>query len=95
MYNKKQIEKNLNLFTISLDEIFTKITLNPHDEFLYERAEVTLELAEHVKSSLSIFKDKYIKEVIRIINSYSSVYNAVVRLKKYQKEMLKTPVNVF
>lgn len=94
MYNKKEIEKNLNLFTSSLDEIFTKITLNPYDEVLYERVETTLELAEHVKASLSKFKDKYIKDVIKTIDSYALRYS-VVDQRKYQKEMLKMPAHVY
>lgn len=94
MYNKKEIEKNLKLFTSSLDEIFTKIALNPYDKILYERAETTLELAEYVKASLSRFKDKYIKDAIKTIDSYALHYS-VIDQRKYQKEMLKTHAFIF
>jgi hypothetical protein len=82
-YNKKEIEKNLNLFESSLNEVFAKLMLNHSNEILYQRAKTTLELAEHVKDSLKKYKDAYIKKVMSIIELYQ------LRFERIKTKILK------
>lgn len=83
MYNKTQIEKNLTLFTQSLDEVFAKIAIYENNDLLRERAEVTLVLGDLVKSSLGRFDDGYIKNVISTIDTYSKKF---AEIKDFSKE---------
>ncbi len=76
-YNKEQIDKNLMLFESSLNEVFAKLLAGNINPVLYERIEVTLELAEFVKDSLKKYNDSYINGVTSKIDAYKSRYEEI------------------
>lgn len=80
MYNKKQIEKNMMLFESSLNEVFAKLMSGRNNPVLYERIEVTLELADFVRSSLIGCRDSYITGIISRIDEYKSKYEEIKKL---------------
>lgn len=77
MYNRYQIDKNLMLFESSLNEVFAKLSLDYSNKILRERAEVTLQLADHVRDSLREYNDDYIKGVIKKIDLYHARFEEI------------------
>ncbi len=78
MFNRNEIDKNVALFESSLNEVFARLILDYSHPLLRERAEVTLELADHVKYSLERYKtDPYISGVIKKIDAYQLRFDEI------------------
>ncbi len=78
MFNRNEIDKNVALFESSLNEVFARLMLDYPNPLLHERAEVTLELADHVKYSLERYKnDPYISGVIKKIDAYQLRFDGI------------------
>jgi len=97
MYNRNEIEKNLGLFESSLNEVFAKLILDYSHPLLRERAEVTLELADHVKYSLERYKnDPYISGVIKKIDAYQLRFDGIKsNFQLKNSDLIAKPKTIF